>query len=145
VQTAASSRGLDVVPATAGSVPEIASAAEKSANEGAHAVIFIADSLFTLRRREIADAVLKHRMPAIFLDRENVQAGGLASYGPNMVESYRRSAHYVDKILKGARPAELPVEQPSTYYLALSNRTDKAFGIAIPRELMVRADAVIEW
>ena len=144
VETAARSRGLAVVPVRVANLEEIERGLQKAAQERVDAIIFAADSLFVLRRRQIGEAALKHRVPAIFLNRENVAAGGLISYGPNIAESYHRAATYVDKILKGAKPADLPIEQPSTFHLAVNTRTAKALGISVPRELLLRADEVIE-
>ena len=86
----------------------------------------------------------KHRLPAIYEDREFVQEGGLISYGPNIAEMTRRSAAYVDKILKGAKPGDLPIEQPTEFELVINLKTAKALGLAIPDKLLTVADEVIE-
>jgi putative tryptophan/tyrosine transport system substrate-binding protein len=87
---------------------------------------------------------LKHRLPAMFGFKEHVQAGGLMSYAPDVLDLYRRSAGYIDKILKGAKPANLPVEQASKYEMIINLKTAKALGLTIPPILLVRADEVIE-
>jgi putative tryptophan/tyrosine transport system substrate-binding protein len=87
---------------------------------------------------------LKHRLPAMFGYKENVQAGGLMSYAVDVLDLYRRSAVYIDKILKGTKPADLPVEQASKYELALNLKTAKALGITLPPTVLARADEVIE-
>jgi putative ABC transport system substrate-binding protein len=87
---------------------------------------------------------LKHRLPAMFGYKEQVQAGGLMCYAPDVLDLYRRSAVYIDKILKGTKPADLPVEQASTYYMTINLETANAIGLAIPPILLVRADEVIE-
>ena len=92
----------------------------------------------------LAELALKHRLPGIFWFKENVEAGGLMSYSADILDMYRRSAVYIDKILKGAKPADLPVEQASKYELVINLKTAKAFGLEIPPALLARADEVIE-
>jgi putative ABC transport system substrate-binding protein len=94
-------------------------------------------------RRQIADLAIKHRLPSMFGWREYVEAGGLMAYGPNRAESLRRVAVYVDKILKGAKPAELPVEQPTTFELVINLKTAKQIGLTIPPNVLARAVRVI--
>ena len=92
----------------------------------------------------LAELALKHRLPGIFWFKENAEAGGLMSYSADMLDLYRRSAVYIDKILKGAKPADLPVEQASKYELVINLKTAKALSIEIPATLLARADEVIE-
>jgi putative tryptophan/tyrosine transport system substrate-binding protein len=106
-------------------------------------VVFPGPLLFTQRRR-IVDFATKHRLPSMFGARENVEAGGLISYGPSVADLVRRSAAFVDKILKGAKPADLPVEQPTKFELVINLKTAKALGITIPPAVLARADEVIE-
>ena len=87
---------------------------------------------------------LKHRLPAMFGYKENVQAGGLMSYAVDVLDLYRRSAVYIDKILKGTKPADLPVEQASKYELAINLKTARALGLRVPDEVLARADVVVE-
>jgi putative ABC transport system substrate-binding protein len=94
--------------------------------------------------KQIADLALKSRLPSAYNRREGAEAGGLLSYGPNRAEMYRRAATYVDKILKGARPADLPVEQPTRFELVVNLKTAKALGITIPRSVLSLADEVIQ-
>lgn len=111
---------------------------------GAQALIVVFDPLFSRQRRRIVELALKHRLPWITTQREYVEAGGLMSYGEPLAESYRRAATYVVKILKGAKPSELPVEQPTILELWINRKTAKALGLSIPQELIFRADRVIE-
>lgn len=92
----------------------------------------------------ISQLAMKHRLPAIYQSREFVDAGGLMSYGPDSAELFRRAAVYVDKILKGARPADLPIEQPMRFELAINLKTAKHLQLTLPRKILVRADRVIE-
>jgi ABC transporter substrate binding protein len=108
------------------------------------ALLVVADTMFIVHRARLADLAVKNRLPSMHGVRENVEAGGLMSYGPNSVANYRRAAAFVDKILKGAKPADLPVEQPTTVELVLNLKTAKALGLTIPPSLLGRADQVIE-
>ena len=108
------------------------------------AAVFFADPLWVSQRQRIAELALRHRLPTMFAREENVEAGGLMAYGSNLTAQFRRTAVFVDRILKGARPAELPVEQPTTLELAINMKTAKALGLAIPQSLLLRADRVIE-
>jgi putative ABC transport system substrate-binding protein len=108
-------------------------------------ILYVVPSPLTLMQREhLAELALKHRLGTIFGARENVEAGGLMSYGADRNDLIRRAALYIDKILKGAKPADLPVEQASKYQLAINLRTAKALGLTIPPSLLARADEVIE-
>jgi putative ABC transport system substrate-binding protein len=111
---------------------------------GAHAYMVTAGYLVDARRQEIVDHILRSRLPAIFPLSELVEDGGLMSYAPSFKDNYRRAAAYVDKILKGAKPGDLPVEQPTRFELVLNLKTAKAMGIKFPQSILVRADRVIE-
>ena len=105
---------------------------------------FVASPVLNLDRKRLHELAAKHRLPAIYDWRENAEEGGLMAYGGNIAALFRRVAEYVDKILKGAKPADLPVEQPTTFELVINMRTAKALGLTIPPSLLLRADQVIE-
>jgi putative ABC transport system substrate-binding protein len=100
--------------------------------------------MFVNERRRLVDLTAKNRLPALYPTRESVDAGGLMAYGPNLADSFRRAATYVDRILRGAKPADLPVEQPTTFELIINLKTARALGLTIPQSLLQRADQVIE-
>jgi len=143
-QDAAKSFGMDVVPADAESPEDIRRAFATMAAGGAQAVIVPADGVFLGQPRLFAELGLAHRLPSLAALREHVAAGVLISYGPNVADYYRRGAVYVDKILKGAKPADLPFEQPTKIHLAINRATAKALGISVPRELLLRADEIFD-
>jgi ABC-type uncharacterized transport system substrate-binding protein len=107
-------------------------------------LLVLPDGMFWGERRRIADFALRSRLPSMFGNTEHAEAGGLMSYAPSSFEPYRRAAYYVDKILKGAKPADLPVEQPTKFELVINLKTAKALGLTIPQSLLLRADQVIE-
>jgi putative ABC transport system substrate-binding protein len=111
--------------------------------ERADALIAFPDPVIVLHRRRIADLAAMSRLPAMYASREVVDAGGLMFYGPSIAEMFRRAAVYVDKILKGAKPADLPMEQPTKFELVLNLKTAKALGLTIPQSLLRRVDEVI--
>jgi putative tryptophan/tyrosine transport system substrate-binding protein len=111
---------------------------------GAGAVIVIQSSAFFASYQQIADLTLRHRLPSAGGSKEYAVAGGLFSYGADYADLFRRAAVFVDKILKGAKPADLPVEQPTTFELIINLKTAKALGLTIPQSLLSRADQVIE-
>jgi putative tryptophan/tyrosine transport system substrate-binding protein len=114
------------------------------ARERVGAVFVVTDPAFIQHRTRLTALAAKNRLPSMFTQRADVEAGGLMSYGPNLPELYRRAATYVDKIFKGAKPGDLPIEQPTTFELAINLRTAKAIGVTIPPSILRRADRVIE-
>ena len=108
------------------------------------AVTLFDDAMFYNERARIAERAAQSQMPAMYGHRGYVEAGGLLSYGANFPELFRRAAIFVDKILKGAKPADLPVEQPTKFELVINLKTAKALGLTIPQSLLLRADQVIE-
>lgn len=144
IMSAAQKSGVQVVLAEAGTPPEIEREFAMMAKERANGVIILADGFFLQESHSIGTQVFKHRLPSISQLRELTEAGGLMSYGPNSVDNFRRAATYVDKILKGAKPGELPFEQPSRYHLVINHKTAKALGLSIPPALLGQADEVIQ-
>jgi putative ABC transport system substrate-binding protein len=114
------------------------------AKERVGALLVLADTVFIFHRTRLAALVARSRLPAAYGDRDHVEAGGLMSYGPSLRDLFRRSATFVDKILKGAKPADLPVEQPTTFELVINMKAAKALGLTFPPSIMIRADHVIE-
>jgi len=112
--------------------------------KGAGALVVLSNPVFDIQRQRIVDLAANGRLPTAHSFRNYVDIGGLMSYGPSFVDLHRRTATYVDKILKGAKPADLPVEQPTKFELVLNLRTAKRLGLEIPAELVARADEVIE-
>ncbi len=111
--------------------------------ERADALVMFGDPVFTAYRGRIVELAAKNRLPAMYEEREWAVIGGLMAYGPNLIEQVRRAVFYVDKILKGAKPADLPVEQPTKFELVINLKTAKALGLTIPQSVLVRADEVI--
>lgn len=108
------------------------------------ALFLVADSLTTLNRKQVVDFAAAQRIPAMYEQSRHVRDGGLMSYGPSPEESFRRAAVYVDRILKGAKPADLPAEQPTRYYFAINLKTAAALGLTIPPSVLLRADDVVQ-
>ncbi len=129
-------------PATRRALKDLEEAA--MAKEQAKALLVVSDPMFFAQRERIVDLAAKNRLPGIFEWREFAEAGGLLSYGTNITAMHRRLATYVDRILKGAKPADLPVEQPTKFELVINLKTAKALGLKIPQSLLVRADQVIQ-
>ena len=110
----------------------------------ADALTVLTSTILLGERRRLADLAAKSRLPAVYPWREGVDAGGLMSYGPDFADLFRRAATYVDKILKGAKPGDLPVEQPTKFELVINLKTAKALGLTIPPSVLGRADEVIQ-
>jgi len=144
VEAGAQQAGVKTLVVEASTPQEIENAFSMMARENVGAVIVGASTFFVMQQRQIAELALKYQMPSVFGNRVNVEAGGLMSYAQNIADSFRRSATYVDKILKGAKPGDLPVEQPVTLELVVNLKTAKALGLTIPQSLLLRADEVIQ-
>jgi putative tryptophan/tyrosine transport system substrate-binding protein len=144
IQSAALKTSANILPLEARTAPEIENAFAAMTQGKAGAVIVARDGLFISQTRQISELVLKNRLPSISEQSEHAEAGGLMSYGVNQKEQFRRAATYVDKILKGAKPADLPVEQPAKFELVINLKTAKALGLTIPQSHLLRADEVIQ-
>jgi putative ABC transport system substrate-binding protein len=143
LRAAAQSSNMDAIAIDASDPAEIESAFARMTREHAGAVFVSNSTVFFFHRRQIADLALRHQVPSVFALREYSEAGGLMSYGRNLAQSCRRGADYVDKILKGARPGDLPIEQATRLELVINLKTAKALGLTIPQSLLLRADEVI--
>jgi len=143
IETAAGPIGLEVVPVIIQRAQDIVSAFV-SVKGRAEALYVCADPLVNTNRLSIITLALEARLPAIFGERENAEDGGLISYGPHIPDLYRRGAEQVDKILRGTKPGEIPIEQPTRFELVINLKTAKALSLTIPESFLVRADKVIE-
>ena len=144
MQAAARSRGIRLEVVEARDLEQYGTAFEDMTHKRAEAVIILSGPELAQNLVRLAELAAMHRLPSLWQYREFVVAGGLLSYGPNIVDLSARAAVFVDKILKGANPGELPVQQPTKFELALNLRTAKALGITIPQSLLLRADEVIQ-
>jgi putative ABC transport system substrate-binding protein len=144
IKGAARSLGLQLQLVDARGPGDFDGAFAAMARERAGALLVVTDPVFIPHRARLVNLAAKNRLPSIFTQRADVEAGGLMSYGPNFADMYRRAATYVDKILKGARPADLPVEQPTKFELVINLKTAKALDVTIPPSLLPRADEVIQ-
>ena len=144
VQSGARQLGVTILPVEAQSAPEIEQAFALMRKQGAGALIVLLNPLYQQHRSRIAALAIGHRLPTITADRDFAAAGCLLSYGSSLTESFRRAATYVDRILKGAKPGDLPVEQPVKFDLVINRGTAKTLGLSIPQGLLISAEEVIE-
>jgi putative ABC transport system substrate-binding protein len=143
VQAAARRVNVTILPVEARRPQEIETAFTMMARQNAGALIALLEPLFQQQKGQIVELTAKHRLPFIGGSSEYVEAGGLMSYGANTPDIFRRGATYVDKILKGAKPGDLPVEQPTKFEMFINGKTAKALGLTIPQSLLIMADKVI--
>jgi ABC-type uncharacterized transport system substrate-binding protein len=143
VEAAAHAQGIEVAPLQIRRAQDIVTAFE-SLNPQADALYVVQDAVVVANRTAIVAFALTRRLPTIFSAREFVQAGGLLSYGPNYLGVFRRAADYVDKIMRGAKPSDLPIEQPTKFDLIINLTIARALGVAVPEKLLALADEVIE-
>ena len=144
LEAAAGKSGMTIATVDVRTVDEIGDAIQTFVRERASIVIVLGVALFVNARRRIATFALASRLPTVFNFREHVEDGGLISYGVDLRQNFRRAAYFVDRILKGAKPADLPIEFPTKVELVVNATTAKAIGVAIPPALLARADEVIE-
>ena len=144
VRAAAQSLGLQALPMDVSFPNGIESAFADAAKSGVGAVMVLSDSSTIAHRAELSAAAIRHRMPTIFSNRDYIRAGGMMSYGPNLADNFRRAAHYVDRILKGANPSAMPVEQPTRFELVINRSTAKALGLAMSQSLLLRAEDFVD-
>ena len=144
VKAAARSLGMQLQLLEARGPDEFDGAFAAMAKERVGALLVVSEAMFNIHRVRLADLAARNKLPSMHGFREDAEAGGLMSYGPDLADLFRRSATYVDKILKGAKPGDLPVEQPTKFELVINLKTAKALGLTIPASVLSRADHVIE-
>jgi putative ABC transport system substrate-binding protein len=144
LEAVAKSMGLAIVHSRVESAGEFESAFLALSRARAQAIIVLADPFMNFQRKVISGLAARHRLPSMYGFRESVDDGGLISYGANLRDEYRRAGGYVAKILKGAKPADLPIQQPTKFELVINLKTAKALGLTIPPSLLLRADEVIQ-
>ncbi len=142
-RTVGEKRRVTILPVEARTVQEIDSAFSLAGSQNPDALIVSLNPVFQLERKRIAQLALKFRLPSMSADYQYAEAGCLMSYGASLTDSYRRAASYVDRILKGARPGDLPIEQPTRFELVINMKTATALGVKIPQTVLLRADDVI--
>ncbi len=144
ITAAAQTLGTVLKPVAASSVGELETAFAEIARQHCSALVVPADAFFVGARMQLAQLAAQHRIAASYDNRLIVEAGGLISYGPDVSHMFRRAAWYVDKILKGSKPSDIPIEQPTKFELVINLKTAKALGLTVPQSMLTRADEVIE-
>lgn len=144
IQAAALRLGLEAVPLDVAFPAGIDAAFVAATQAGVGAVMILSDSSTIAHRTQLGAAAMKHRMPTMFANRDYIRAGGMMSYGPNLADNFKRAAFLVDKILKGATPGLMPVEQPTRFELVINRSTTRSLRIVLPESLLVRADEVFD-
>ena len=144
IQSVAPSVGVDVTPIDVRDATEIERAVTAFAQSANGGLILTASPSSAVHHDLVITLAARYKLPAVYDNRLFAAAGGLISYGPNFVDQFRRAAGYVDRILKGEKPADLPVQAPNKYELVINLKTAKALGLAVPQSILARADEVIE-
>ena len=141
---AARSLGINLLRVNAQSPGELAEAFAQMSQAGVNAVLVENDAMFFSQRAQIVNLAAKHQLPAVYGEREFADAGGLMAYATNLPAIFRRAAAYVDKILKGAKPGDLPIEEPTRIELVINLKAAKALGLTIPQSVLLRANELIQ-
>ena len=136
--------GVELVVVEASKPDQLETAFETAHTQGAEAIQVVGDPFFGVHMAEVVGLAARYRLPAMYLVPQNVRDGGLMSYGPNTVDFWRRAGAYVDKILKGEKPGDLPVQQPTRFELVVNLKTAATLGITFPPSILAQADEVIE-
>jgi putative tryptophan/tyrosine transport system substrate-binding protein len=144
IQSVSPSLGVDVIPISVADAAEIERSIATFADTPNGGLILTASALSIKNRDLVIALAARYKLPAVYWDREGVVGGGLMAYGPEVLDQYRRAAGYVDRILKGEKPADLPVQAPTKYELMINLKTAKALGLDVPPSLLTRADEVVE-
>ncbi|HYU20152.1 MAG TPA: ABC transporter substrate-binding protein [Chloroflexota bacterium] len=144
VEAAAQMLGLQVVSLEAREASELQAAFEAAIRQQADVIFTLDNALLSVHSAELAGLTTKHRLPMMSANRDYAAVGGLMSYGPDYLEQYRRAATYVNKILKGAKPADLPVEQPTKFEFVINLKTAQALGLTLPQSILLQATEVIQ-
>lgn len=144
LEDAARSLGVKLLVQDIKNTGELPAAFEAGTRWGAEAVLTTAESLFVVHGKRVVELAAQHKLPGLYPYKEMAEAGGLMWFGPNIGDLYKRAATYVDKVLKGAKPADLPIEQPTKFEFIINSKTAKALGRPVPQALLLRADNVIE-
>jgi putative tryptophan/tyrosine transport system substrate-binding protein len=144
IETASKAMNIEIRPLGVREPEDFDDAFAAMRHDRPDAMLMITDALMGLLRKRVVEFAAENRLPAIYEIRDPVADGGLMSYGPNLPNHFARAAYYIDKILKGAQPDDLPMEQPTKLELVINLQTAKALGIAIPASILARADEVIE-
>jgi putative ABC transport system substrate-binding protein len=144
IQTAAPSFGMEIIPVNMRDTGEIENLVTTFARSGNGGLVVTASALAFFNRNLIIELAARHKLPAVYYDRQFVADGGLISYGPSIVDQYGLAAGYIDRILKGEKPADMPVQAPTKYELVINLKTAKALGLNVPNTLIGRADELIE-
>jgi putative ABC transport system substrate-binding protein len=144
IQSVAPSVGIEVSPVNVRDAGEVERAVKAFAGSSNVGLIMTASPLTATHRDLVIMLAAQHKLPAVYYNRSFADAGGLISYGPNFIDQYRQAANYVDRILRGEKPADLPVQAPTKYELVINLKTAKALGLEMPATVLARADEVIE-
>ena len=144
MEAAAKALGLKLLSLPVRSLDDFESAFARAKTNGAHALITSASPLIDTQQRQVLDFAAKNRLPAMYHTSEYVEAGGLMSYAPNYADLWRRTADFVDRILKGTKPADIPVEQSTNFEFVINVKAAKQIGLTIPQKVLAQADRVIK-